>query len=98
MKNPWTAALLLAALVALPAQAQPAAEAARPKATDGCQGKNGEQRRRCQRDTMPSADCAKARDPQRCEAMRKAQQACQDKFGPELRQCIEAHRALPKKP
>jgi len=37
------------------------------------------------------ADCSKSRQPQRCEAMQKAQAACQDKFGPELRDCINRH-------
>lgn len=42
-----------------------------------------------------AADCAKARDPQRCEARQKARDACQGKRGAERRQCMEDHMPPP---
>ena len=33
-------------------------------------------------------DCGKARDPQRCEALQKAKDACKDKAGPDKRKCM----------
>jgi hypothetical protein len=35
-----------------------------------------------------AVDCAKARDPARCEATRAAKLACQDRHGPAFRQCV----------
>lgn len=35
-----------------------------------------------------SADCAKARDPQRCEALQKAKETCKDKTGADKRKCM----------
>lgn len=75
MKAPATALLLLTLLSALPAQAERGPAGKAPAAEQGAR----------------QADCSKSRQPQRCEAMRKAQAACQDKFGPELRDCINSH-------
>ncbi len=35
-----------------------------------------------------AADCTKARDPQRCEALQKAKEACKDKAGSDKRKCM----------
>ena len=35
-----------------------------------------------------AADCAKARDPQRCEALQKAKETCKDKAGADKRKCM----------
>lgn len=46
--------------------------------------------------TGPQAvDCAKARNPERCEARQKARSLCQDKRGPERRQCIKGNMPPP---
>jgi hypothetical protein len=36
----------------------------------------------------PSADCALAKDPLRCEAQRAAIEACRNKLGAQHRQCL----------
>ena len=78
MKAPATALLLLTLLCAQAAVSAPAERSPAGKAPA----------------TAPAplqADCSKSRQPQRCEAIQKAQAACQDKFGPELRDCINRH-------
>lgn len=40
-------------------------------------------------------DCAKARNPERCEARQKARTACQDKRGAERRQCVKDNMPPP---
>ncbi|HEX8986467.1 MAG TPA: hypothetical protein VF816_00780 [Rhodocyclaceae bacterium] len=35
-----------------------------------------------------AADCSKARDPQRCEALQKAKEACKDKPQADKRKCM----------
>jgi cytochrome c2 len=78
MKAPATALLLLTLLCAQAAVSAPTEQSPAGKAPA----------------TAPAplqADCSKSRQPQRCEAMQKAQAACQDKFGPELRDCINRH-------
>ena len=35
-----------------------------------------------------AADCGKARDPQRCEALQKAKESCKDKSGVDKRNCM----------
>lgn len=35
-----------------------------------------------------AGDCAKARDPQRCEALQKAKETCKDRVGPDKRKCM----------
>lgn len=35
-----------------------------------------------------AGECAKARDPQRCEALQKAKDMCKDKAGPDKRKCM----------
>ena len=78
MKAPATALLLLTLLSAPPlvaAQAERGPAGKTPAAEHGAR----------------QADCSKSRQPQRCEAMQKAQAACQEKFGPELRDCINRH-------
>jgi hypothetical protein len=36
-----------------------------------------------------SPECRKARDPQRCEALKEAQAACADKRGAEKKSCVQ---------
>jgi hypothetical protein len=38
----------------------------------------------------PAADCAKARDPERCEALQAALISCSEKRGAEKRACLDA--------
>jgi hypothetical protein len=46
--------------------------------------------------SVPQAvDCAKARNPERCEARQKAREACQDKRGADRRQCVKEHMPPP---
>lgn len=42
-----------------------------------------------------AVDCAKARNPERCEARQKARAACLDKRGPERRQCVKDNMPPP---
>jgi hypothetical protein len=102
MKAAPSIACLAALLLALPAQAQPGAQAAtdcakarapqrcgaRQAAAAACQDKRGPERRQCIDDRMPPPDCAKARNPTRCEAMNQAKAACQGKAGKEHRLCL----------
>jgi len=45
---------------------------------------------------MPQpTDCAKARNPERCEARQKARAACPDKRGADRRQCVKEHMPPP---
>lgn len=78
MKAPATALLLLTLLCAQAAVSAPAERSPAAKAPAAAPA-------------PLQADCRKSRQPQRCEAMQKAQAACQDKFGPELRDCINRH-------
>jgi hypothetical protein len=39
-------------------------------------------------DHRPAPDCAKAPNPQRCETMQQAREACKGKVGPERRRCM----------
>lgn len=78
MKAPATALLLLTLLCAQAAVSAPAERSPAGKAPAAAPA-------------PLQADCSKSRQPQRCEAMQKAQAACQDKFGPELRDCINRH-------
>lgn len=78
MKAPATALLLLTLLSAQPALSAPAERGPAGKA-------------QAVPPATTQADCSKSRQPQRCEAMQKAQAACQDKFGPALRDCINSH-------
>lgn len=41
------------------------------------------------------SDCAKARDPARCEARLKAREACRDKRGDTKRMCMDAYIVSP---
>lgn len=41
------------------------------------------------------ADCAKARDPARCEARLEARRACGDKRGDTKRECMQAYLVAP---
>jgi hypothetical protein len=38
----------------------------------------------------PSRECAKARDPQRCEALQQAKETCKDKSTAEKRDCMQS--------
>lgn len=78
MKAPATALLLLTLLCAQAAVSAPAERGPAGKA-------------QAAPPATTQADCSKSRQPQRCDAMQKAQAACQDKFGPELRDCINRH-------
>ncbi|BBN87330.1 hypothetical protein [Azospira sp. I09] len=78
MKAPATALLLLTLLCAQAAVSAPAERSPAGKTPAAAPA-------------PLQADCSKSRQPQRCEAMQKAQAACQDKFGPELRDCINRH-------
>ncbi len=37
---------------------------------------------------QPAANCGKARDPQRCEALQKAKETCKDKTAADKRKCM----------
>ncbi len=78
MKAPATALLLLTLLCTQAAVSAPAERSPAGKAPAAAPA-------------PLQADCSKSRQPQRCDAMQKAQAACQDKFGPELRDCINRH-------
>jgi hypothetical protein len=104
-------ACLIAGLLSIAAQAQPAGAAAidcnkardpqrcqaRVAAQAACQGKRGAARRQCVEDNMPPPDCSKSPNPARCSAILAAREACKDKVGLAHRQCMR-ERARPTKP
>jgi len=72
------------------------AKAARDKARQACEGKQGDERRAC----MQKEVCAQAKDPAQCEARAKelaarreqVREACKGKQGEELRSCVREQR------
>lgn len=75
---------LAAALISLPALAQPG------PAMGGMGGMAGGMRGGGPGPAAQGAiDCSKAGDPARCEARQKARGTCQDKRGPARRQCMD---------
>lgn len=72
--------LLVAAILSFPVQAQPGSGTAPcPAGQDCVKAKRAP--------GAASSDCAKSRNPQRCEARKKASELCQDKSGAERRRC-----------
>ena len=65
-------------------------QAARMQVRAACQGTTGPARRACMQGQMQSFDCAKAGNPQHCEARKKVYQECQGQpAGPAFRQCVQ---------
>jgi hypothetical protein len=102
--------LAAAALFALPARAQSAADycarardparcEARQAALKNCAEQRGAARQACLEASMPPVDCNKAQDPQRCAAAQKAKEVCTGKIGKELKKCLrdEQPKKKPKK-
>ena len=53
------------------------------------QAKAGAARRQCMAEQMQNFDCAKAGNPQQCEARKKVYQECKGQAGPAFRQCVQ---------
>ncbi|MGV0952517.1 MAG: hypothetical protein ACOYB3_17800, partial [Azonexus sp.] len=63
---------------------------ARIQARAACQGTTGPARMDCMHGQMQNFDCAKAGNPQQCEARKKVYQECQGQpAGPAFRQCMQ---------
>jgi hypothetical protein len=75
-----TMAALLAGSLALDAAAQPGPGMGGMQGMQGMAAYGG----------APSRECAKARDPQRCEALQQAKQTCKDKPAAEKRDCMQS--------
>ena len=99
-------ALAAVALLALPAQAETAADdcarardpdrcAARQAALKACGEKRGLERRACLEASMPPVDCSKSSTPQKCEAAQKAKEVCKGKTDKALKKCLRDEQ--PKK-
>jgi hypothetical protein len=101
-------ALAAGALLALPAQAETAADdcarardpdrcAARQAALKACGEKRGIERRACLDASMPPVDCSKAQNPQQCEGAQKAKEVCKGKTDKALKKCLREERPKKKK-
>jgi hypothetical protein len=99
-------ALAAAALLALPAQAETAADdcarardpdrcAARQAALKTCGEKRGLERRACLEASMPPVDCSKSSDPRKCEVAQRAKEVCKGKTDKALKKCLRDEQ--PKK-
>jgi len=62
---------------------------ARQQAYEACKDKVGPDRRQCLHEQMQNFDCAKATNPQQCEARKKVYQECKGQTGPAFRQCVQ---------
>jgi hypothetical protein len=67
---------------------QPELCKARQKVAEACSDLKGAERRKCRKELMPQMSCGKAQDKARCEKHRAAYDTCEDKAGPEFRQCM----------
>lgn len=76
---------LAATLFALDVAAQPGPGM---QGMSGMGGMSGMQATEAMGRAPAAAPCAKARDPQRCEALQKAKEICKDKAAAEKRKCM----------
>lgn len=61
----------------------------RTQAQETCKGKAGPERQQCMREQAQKVDCSKSRNPEQCEAHKKAVAECKDQTGPAFRQCVQ---------
>ena len=62
---------------------------ARNQAREACKDTAGAARRECLHEQMQKFDCAKATNPQQCEARKKVYQECKGQSGRAFRQCVQ---------
>ena len=64
-------------------------KSAKKKVQPTCKGKTGQAYRQCVAERKAkTTDCAKSRDPARCEQFKKTRTQCENKLGDEHRQCL----------